>query len=89
MTTIHDWAWARETSPVIAAAIFAIATEARPAGAIWADPTNAEMDRVVEMAERLIRRGIFPEDNDGSYQWGNRSLHFFIDYDAPYEEDEQ
>lgn len=64
-----NWSASRETHPVVAMAIHAIADNSRSADAIWEAPTSAEVDHVRMAVEQYIAAGIFAAEDDG-YQWG-------------------
>lgn len=69
-----NWAESRETSDVVAMAIFAIASGDRTPEAIWAEPTSAEWDNVAMIVEQATSNGDFAADDDGEYQWGLETL---------------
>lgn len=56
--------------PLIAEAIAAIATPARPAHAIRERPSDAEILAVIEGVKRQLRQGADPAP-DGLYRWDN------------------
>lgn len=69
-----NWAETRETSPVVAMAIFAIASGARPAEEIWESPDAAEWDAVTMIVEQATTNGDFEPSDDGRYQWGLETI---------------
>lgn len=69
-----NWAESRETSAVVAMAIFAIASGSRTPEVIWAEPMNNEWDMVVSIVEQATGNGDFEADEDGEYQWGEETI---------------
>jgi hypothetical protein len=69
-----NWAESRETSAVVAMAIFAIASGNRTPEAIWEEPTGAEWDSVVSIVEQATSNGDFDADGDGEYRWGLETI---------------
>jgi hypothetical protein len=59
-----------ETHPGVLAAINAVATERRPAMAIWKYPTGPEADDIVMALEEYIHFGDFPATKSNIYAWG-------------------
>ncbi len=68
------WAESRETSAVVAMAIFAIASGNRTPEEIWEAPTPAEWDMVTSIIEQATSNGDFAADEDGEYQWGAETI---------------
>lgn len=69
-----NWAESRETSAVVAMAIFAISDATRSAEKIWEEPTNTEWDSVVSIVEQATSNGDFEADEDGEYHWGCETI---------------
>jgi hypothetical protein len=63
-----------ETHPAVLAAINAIASDRRPARAIWESPTGAECDHIVMALEEYIYLGDFEPTADGIYPWGSDEI---------------
>ncbi|WP_026606886.1 hypothetical protein [Methylocapsa acidiphila] len=63
-----------ETHPAVLAAINAVASERRPALAIWTSPTGQECDHVVMALEEYIYLGDFAATADGVYSWGQDEI---------------
>jgi hypothetical protein len=70
----NDWADARQTHAVVAAAIHAIACAERDANEIWEAPTTAEMDNVIMCIAEWALHGDIEPEADGRYPWGTEII---------------
>ena len=68
------WADSRETDPMVAMAIHAIAGPDRPAEDIWDDPTTTELQTVRMACENYLAAGLFEASDDHHYCWGEARI---------------
>jgi hypothetical protein len=79
-SVIKRWAKQRATHPAVAMAIHAISSGMRSPDAIWAAPTPAEWDQVVEAVRRYVEAGIFERPADNLCHWGFETI--FLEREA-------
>jgi hypothetical protein len=63
----YRWGESRNTSAAVAIAIHAIASDARPAEAIWENPTGTEAQNVEMAVQDYVMHGDYAP---GEYRWG-------------------
>lgn len=73
-TVAKTWSDSRETHPVVAMAIHAIADSSRTAEQIWEAPTATEWDHVTMAVEQYVTHGTFEAEDDGRYPWGEETI---------------
>ena len=68
------WAHVRNTDLIVATAIHAISSNARPPEKIWESPSSAEWENVIMGIEDYLRHGDFEPDKNGRYSWGEETI---------------